>query len=350
MSAAATPASDAAVDTLVNRGLRNLWYPVAPSWMIGHAPLGLTRLSEKIVVWRDAGGEVHALEDRCPHRGARLSLGWNLGDRLSCWYHGVEVAGDGVVRSVPASESCALEGKRCVASYPAVERNGAVFLWFGDAAHPEPAPLVLPEQLAAPEWSSFLCTAHWTCNYRYAVDNVMDPMHGSYLHAVSHSMARGEKSAVMRISPTPTGLVFEKVGQRDVNFDWVEWGETGALWMRLAIPYRKDAGPGGSFYITGFVTPVDEHNCRVFFWRCRKVEGWQRDVWRFLYRTRLEGLHWDVLEQDRVVLESMADDARDHEFLYQHDSGLSRIRRILRQRAEAQLAALAAMHAGAAAE
>src|SRR5690242_10804584 len=97
MSAAATPASDAAVDTLVNRGLRNLWYPVAPSWMIGHAPLGLTRLSEKIVVWRDAAGEVHALEDRCPHRGARLSLGWNLGDRLSCWYHGVEVAGDGVV-------------------------------------------------------------------------------------------------------------------------------------------------------------------------------------------------------------------------------------------------------------
>ena len=114
----------------------------------------------------------------------------------------------------------------------------------------------------------------------------------------------GDKTAVMRIVPSNTGFMFEKVGQRDVNFDWVEWGESGALWMRLAIPYRKNAGPGGNFYIVGFVTPVDEQNCRVFFWRCRKVEGWQRDVWRFLYRTRLEGLHWDVLEQDRVVLES----------------------------------------------
>ncbi len=350
MPAAATTATESAVDTLVNRGLRNFWYPVAPSWMVGRAPVGLTRLSERIALWRDADGTVHALEDRCPHRGARLSLGWNLGDRLSCWYHGIEVAFDGTVRSVPAASSCALEGQRCVASYPAVERNGAVFLWFGDALHGEPAPLELPEQLASSEWSSFLCTAHWKCNYRYAIDNVMDPMHGAYLHAASHSMARGEKTAVMRITTTTTGLVFEKVGQRDVNFDWVEWGETGALWMRLAIPYRKDAGPGGNFYIVGFATPVDEHNCRVFFWRCRKVEGWQRDAWRFLYKTRLEGLHWEVLEQDRVVLENLPDAARDREFLYQHDSGLSRVRRLLRQKAEAQVAALAAARAGAAAE
>jgi len=69
--------------------------------------------------------------------------------------------------------------------------------------------------------------------------------------------------------------------------------------MRLAIPYRKDAGPGGTFTIIGFVTPVDERHCRVFFWRCRKVQDWQRDAWRFLYRNRLEALHWEVLEQDR---------------------------------------------------
>lgn len=342
MTTASSARDEAAIDALVNRGVRNFWYPVAPSWMVHGAPTGMTRLGERIVVWRDGEGGVHALEDRCPHRGARLSLGWNLGDRIACWYHGVEVAADGVVRRVPAVEGCPLEGQRCVKSYPAQERNGAIFLWFGDRLHQEPAPFELPEELASPEWSSFLCTAHWKCNYRYAVDNVMDPMHGAYLHAASHSMAHGDKTAAMRIAKTPTGLVFEKVGQRDVNFDWVEWGETGGMWMRLAIPYRKDAGPGGNFFIIGFATPVDDRNCRVFFWRCRKVEGWRRDVWRFLYKTRLEGLHWEVLEQDRVVLEAMADDAREHEFLYQHDSGMSRVRRLLRQKAEAQIAALAA--------
>ena len=79
----------------------------------------------------------------------------------------------------------------------------------------------------------------------------------------------------------------------------------------------------------------------------RKVQGWQRDVWRFLYQNRLEGLHWDVLEQDRFVLESMAPDAREHEFLYQHDIGMSRVRRLLHQRAQQQLAELDAHRARA---
>ena len=68
----------------------------------------------------------------------------------------------------------------------------------------------------------------------------------------------------------------------------------------------------------------------VFFWRVRQVQGWRRNVWRFLYRNRLEGLHWHVLEQDRVMLENLAPAARKHEFLYQHDIGLSQARRRMR--------------------
>ncbi len=330
------------VTKLLTFGLRDRWYPVAPSYAIGTKPVGLTRLGERIVLWRDESGAVHALEDRCPHRGARLSLGWNLGDRVACWYHGVEVAADGKVARVPAAESCPLEGQSCVRAYPCQEHHGAVFAWFGRDPHAAPQPLELPEELSSPEWSSMLCTASWACHYGYAIDNVMDPMHGAYLHAKSHSMARGDKQAVMRIRKTQHGLMFEKETQRDVNFDWTEWGDTGALWMRLSIPYQTNAGPGGLFFIVGFVTPVDENHCRVFFWRCRKVQGWQRGAWRFLYRARLEGLHWDVLEQDRIVLESMARDARDHEFLYQHDTGMAHVRRLLRKEAEAQAATAAA--------
>ena len=326
------------VETLLTLGLRDRWYPVAASWMVGRKPVGLTRLGERLVLWRDEAGVVHALEDRCPHRGARLSLGWNLGGRVACWYHGVEVAADGKVAKVPAADHCPLEGQSCVRAYPCREVHGGIFAWFGRDAHGAPPPLELPEELASPEWSSMLCTASWKCNYSYAVDNVMDPMHGAYLHAASHSMAHGDKKAVLRIRKTQHGLMFEKESQRDVNFDWTEWGDTGAQWMRLSIPYQKNAGPGGMFFIIGFVTPVDERHCRVFFWRCRKVQGWQRGAWRFLYRARLEGLHWDVLEQDRIVLESMAADARDHEFLYQHDTGMAHVRRLLRKEAEAQAA------------
>ncbi|MCH8529540.1 MAG: aromatic ring-hydroxylating dioxygenase subunit alpha [Saccharospirillum sp.] len=326
-------------ETWLDQGLRSLWYPVAASWELGSNPLGLTRMGENIVLWRDHEGVAHAVEDRCPHRGARLSKGWNLGDRLACWYHGVEVDHEGVVRDVPAIANSPLVGKPCVRHYHVQEQHGAIFVWFGTTADEEPAELVLPEQLSnSDEYGHFLCTATWQCNYQYAIDNVMDPMHGTYLHSDSHSMAEGDRKAEMTLVPTDSGFIFKKTEQAGVNFDWVEYGASGALWLRLSIPYQKKFGPGGPFWIIGMVVPEDEQHCRVFFWRVRQVEGWQRQAWRFMYRTKLEGLHWDVLEQDRVILENLAPDARHHENLYQHDVGLSRLRRVMLKMAKQQLA------------
>ena len=327
-----------AVEHRLNHGLRGYWHPVLPSWQVKDAPTGIIRLGLKLVVWRGRDGVLHALDDRCPHRGARLSLGWNLGDKVACWYHGVEVDGEGVVADVPAVADCRFKGKHMVKAYPVEEHHGAIFIYFA-ITDETPPPLELPEQLTSPEYSNFLCSAYWKCNYRYAIDNVMDPMHGAYLHAVSHSMAEGDRQSEMQVRTTDDGFVFEKIDQSGVNFDWVEWGETSALWMRLSIPYRKKFGPGGPFFIVGFATPIDADNTLVFFWRIRKVQGWQKDVWRFLYRTRLESLHWQVLEQDRIVLEQMAADAREYENLYQHDLGLRRVRAVLHKRAEAQVIA-----------
>ena len=112
------------VEKLLNQGLRQRWYPIAPSWMVQENPLGVMRLSEDLAIWRDASGTPHVIEDRCPHRGARLSLGWNLGNRLACWYHGVEVDHEGMVVRVPAVEKCPMEGKRKVRNYPAQEVQG----------------------------------------------------------------------------------------------------------------------------------------------------------------------------------------------------------------------------------
>ena len=41
-------------------GIRDLWYPVSPSWKVRNAPIGVTRLGERIVLWRDGEGRVHA--------------------------------------------------------------------------------------------------------------------------------------------------------------------------------------------------------------------------------------------------------------------------------------------------
>src|ERR1700743_147734 len=152
----------------------------------------------------------------------------------------------------------------------------------------------------------------------------------------------GDTTANFKVRETPTGFVFEKDGQRNVNFDWTEFLDTGAHWLRLQIPSPAPGGPGGNFPIVGVYTPITETRAAVFHWRCRKVEGWERDTWRFLYKNRLEARHWKVLEQDRVMLEDFEPDAFLRENLYQHDMGVARLRRVFRSKAEARPKALEA--------
>ena len=222
----------------------------------------------------------------------------------------------------------------------AQEIAGAIFVWFGDALHQDPAPFDPPIELVGEDYSSFPCYADWNASWRYVYDNLMDPMHGTFLHANSHTMSQGDTQAVFVTRDTPHGFFFEKAGQRDVNFDWSEFVDNGALYVRLEIPYPASGGPGGNFGIVSAITPIDDTNSACFFWRFRKVSGWQRNTWRFLYKTTLEPRHWQVLEQDRELMDGCGLGLEKHEMLYQHDAGLIRLRRYLAQQARAQLTEL----------
>jgi phenylpropionate dioxygenase-like ring-hydroxylating dioxygenase large terminal subunit len=336
--------TDQQVQGYLRTGLRNRWWPVLPSHFIeaGGKPLGLTRLGEPLVLWRDSKNVVHVQVDRCPHRAVPLSRGINEGDRLRCNYHGVEVGPDGTVLNVPGQPGCALQGKKAVKTFPSEEVAGAIFVWFGDALHEEPTAFEPPAEITAPDYSHFLCYADWEMPWRYAFDNLMDPMHGTFLHANSHTMYQGDTTAQFATRDTDIGFFFEKIGQRDVNFDWSELVDHGGLYVRLEIPYPPSGGPGGNFGIVGFGTPIDENTMCVFFWRTRKVTGWQRDTWRFLYKMTLEKRHWHVLEQDRVMLSGLKPGLEKHEMLYHHDAGVIRLRRYLAQQARKQLIELQA--------
>ena len=85
------------VEDRLETGLLNLWYLVADATEIGNRPVGLKRLNRDVVAWRDANGAVNVVEDRCPHRGARLSRGRIIDGQIACAYHGLQLDGDGVI-------------------------------------------------------------------------------------------------------------------------------------------------------------------------------------------------------------------------------------------------------------
>lgn len=338
---------DEQAQAILATGLYDRWYGICPADRIADRPVALKRWGRDLVAWRDRDGAVHLLDDRCPHRGARLSLARHDGDRLSCVYHGAQILGDGTVAVIPGDPGCTLAGKRAVRGYPVREHRGAVFAWYGSDPAAEPAAFTPPERLTGKAYEAILCYTEWRCPYRFLIDNNMDPMHGAYLHTTAHSMQQGSREAEFRTRDTETGFVFEKTDQQDLNFDWSEWYDRNFQAVCLEIPYPATGGPGGNFGIVFHVTPIDERTSACFFWRHRKVSGWQADVWQFLYRTRLEERHWHVLEQDRLVMETMAAGADAREYLYSHDLGLARVRGLLAREAARQAKALTAGQGGA---
>jgi phenylpropionate dioxygenase-like ring-hydroxylating dioxygenase large terminal subunit len=330
-----------AVRARLESGVLGQWYAVAKSAQVKpERPHAVRALGRDLVLWRDTAGTLHALEDYCPHRGARLSRGEVNGDDLSCRYHGVTLDGTGTIVRVPAMPGCPLEGRKAIESYSVTEANDGVFVYFPSAERPEAPPLALPAEFTDPAWSSILCMGQWDCSYLLVYDNFADPMHACYLHTDSFTLAFGAKQDTMHIEKRDDGFYIGKVEQKDVNLDWTHMVvDDTQLYCRLDIPYPAAAGPGGPFRIIGYATPIDETRCMAFFWRCREVTGIARESWRFLYRATLEGRHWHVLEQDRAMLEHIPADAQKREMLYQHDVGVARTRRMLSEQVKRQLAA-----------
>lgn len=79
-----------------------LWHPALAQQDLAALPVAVSLLGCDLVLWKDGHGAVQAWADRCPHRGAKFSLGRVVEDRLECGYHGWQFASSGQCMHVPA--------------------------------------------------------------------------------------------------------------------------------------------------------------------------------------------------------------------------------------------------------
>ncbi|MBM2812050.1 MAG: Aromatic ring-hydroxylating dioxygenase subunit alpha [Chloroflexi bacterium] len=318
-------------DERLSRGLRNYWYPVFRSQDLGAQPVGIKRLGEDLALWRDSEGRPHLFTDYCAHRAAKLSLGQVHGDILQCWYHGWQYDTAGRCALIPTEgEGCPTADRVRLTSYPVEDRGGLIWAYLGDATLFPPPPLHVPEELESHDWNGFILPVVWQVNWLLYLDNLVDPMHGPFLHARSYTLSGGTRQDSMRVVETDDGLVSERVAQRLVNFDGAEFHLPS--WFRVDIPYPRSAGPGGPLHVLVAATPIDENSSAFYFVRMRRVTGWKWRLWQLTWRLYLDRAAWNVIEQDRVILESQRGlESRRGEHLVGSDLGVIRLRMLLQR-------------------
>jgi nitrite reductase/ring-hydroxylating ferredoxin subunit len=112
------------------------WIAVAPAAEIAGRHITFARVHDvELALWRDDSGVVNAWENRCPHRGVRLTIGTNTGEGLTCRYHGWRFAsGSGTCTFIPAHPAQTPPKAAFIRPYANAERYG--FVWValaGDA-------------------------------------------------------------------------------------------------------------------------------------------------------------------------------------------------------------------------
>ena len=162
--------------------LRNHWYVACRSEELTDKPLGRKICNESMVFFHGKNGQVSAVEDFCPHRGASLSLGKVCDGQLVCGYHGLVMGCDGHTVSMPGHK---VRGFEPVKSFPVIERYGFIWVWPGDANQVDFSKMPVFEWFENPNWAYGGGMYHIDCDYRLMIDNLMDLTHETYVHANS---------------------------------------------------------------------------------------------------------------------------------------------------------------------
>lgn len=268
---------------------RLFWHPVATLDELreakpgGRGPLRTQLLGEYIGI-AEIAGEMIAFEDRCPHRGVALSLGWAEDDGLRCRYHGwcFDAAGSCTeIPSMPADQT--KPARAALRKYDCEVRYDMVWVRLDGSAD-----TALPEFEG---WSdeSMHCIMgepyQWPCSSGRRMENFMDVTHFPFTH-------QGTLGA-----PPNTVFPVYPMDQDDRRLRWKTEtflahnpgtdtygppaGEDSRMLppaeyvieMPFTITLKFTWSETFSTQIFMHATPVDEVTSRSFWFTCHTVDG-----------------------------------------------------------------------------
>ena len=114
---------------MVEPDLTSRWFPVCRGEeVVARHVVHTALLGQELAIWRSDDGTVNAWENRCPHRGVRLTVGANRGNALKCRYHGWTFeSGSGRCTERPAHPGEKPHALVRVRTFPCVDEHGYVW-------------------------------------------------------------------------------------------------------------------------------------------------------------------------------------------------------------------------------
>ncbi|MGD0003666.1 MAG: aromatic ring-hydroxylating dioxygenase subunit alpha [Anaerolineaceae bacterium] len=174
--------------------IRNQWYVILESNEVKPGrPVGVTRLGEKLVLWREADGKVVCQRDQCPHLGAQLSQGKVIKDHLACPFHGFEFDASGACRYIPAVGRQGWIPKALkIDGYPTFEAHHLIWIYWGEPVEGLQAPAFFESIDDSFSYMSF--KQAWGVHYSRMIENQLDVMHLPFVHY--NTIGSGGRSVV----------------------------------------------------------------------------------------------------------------------------------------------------------
>ncbi|HIK52038.1 MAG TPA: aromatic ring-hydroxylating dioxygenase subunit alpha [Oscillatoriales cyanobacterium M59_W2019_021] len=255
-------------------------------------------LGRDLVAWCGADGHLRVWDDRCPHRGAKLSGGKIEDNTLICPYHGLAYDIGGHCIRIPAHPDLSPPARMRSVAYATQPRYG---LWWVCLGNPEAA-----EIPPFPEWDDrsyrkFLCDPYTYCSSGLrAIENFLDVSHFPFIHDGFLGDRHHTTVSDYQVNTDEMGLELRDVRVWQPDPDGTgNGGEVTynyRVWRPLVASFVKQS-PSGCLAIFFAVTPVEEELCLGWMWIAMNY-GWD------LPESELRQFQDTVVRQDIPIVES----------------------------------------------
>jgi len=217
------------------------WYVAARSRSIKRGDTRAFELgSRRIAIYRDTDGEAHALDARCPHLGADLTLGTVCESGLRCAFHGWTFGAEGACTYAPGHVETPSRRAR---AYPVVERWGFIWVFNGPTAK-----FALPSADDSQRWRAIALPSQTIrCHPHLVLANGLDVNHYEILHGLRFS------EPARLTTPAPHEVTVEMRGRPQAR-----------LWRSVSGTHRNDllarfTTHGGSIAWVTVLAPLHFH-------------------------------------------------------------------------------------------